>query len=280
MDEPGYFAHSKDGTGLVVRQAGAGHPILVVHGGMGAAFHWDAVTTLLPGYRTFGLERRVYGRSGPPQSPHSMAREAEDIAAVLAQIGEPATVVGHSSGAVATLEAALLRPANLAGMVLYEPPVQIGTPLGGEFQAAAEAALAAGDSEKALYIFFHDIVGFPDALIDGMRSPQWRGGWEFMQTVMPAQMEDNRAIRALPFGLDRYAVLDMPVLLLRGTVSPQHLQDRLAELAAVLPQSATVDLQGEGHNANMSSPQLVADAIEAFAQSVFVPVMASAARRA
>ena len=280
MDEPEYFARSKDGTGLVVRQAGDGHPIVVVHGGMGAAFHWDAVTTLLPSYRILGFERRVYGRSGPPQSPHSMAREAEDIAAVLAQIGEPAIVVGHSSGAVATLEAALLKPANLAGMVLYEPPVQTGTPLGGEFQAAAEAALAAGDSEKALYIFFHDIVGLSDALIDRMRSPQWRGGWEFMQTVMPAQMEDNRAIRALPFGLERYAALDLPALLLRGTASPQHLQDRLADLAAILPHSTTVDLPGEGHNANMSSPQLVADAIEAFARPVFAPVMASAARRA
>ena len=97
---------------------------------------------------------------------------------------------------------------------------------------------------------------------------------------MPAQMEDNRAIRALPFGLDRYAAVDVPALLLRGTVSPQHLQDRLVALAAILPHSTTVDLPGEGHNANMSSPQLVADAIAAFARSVFAPAMASAARRA
>lgn len=270
MDQPGYFARSADGTGLVVRDSGRGHPIVVVHGGMGAAEHWDPVNVLLArDYRILGLERRLYGRSGPPQSPHSMAREADDIAAVLEAIGEPAIVVGHSSGAVATLEAALLHPAHLAGLVLYEPPVQVGTFLGGDHQAAAEAALAAGESDKALYIFFHDIVGFDDGLIDRMRSPMWRGGWAFMQTVLPAQLEDNRAIRALPFGVDRYAAIDVPALLLRGTQSPQHLQDRLAAVAAVLPDNKVVDLPGEGHNANMSSPAMVADAIKGFAAMVF-----------
>lgn len=270
MERMQYFARSVDGTGLMVRESGKGRPILVVHGGMGAAEHWDPVNTLLaPSYRILGLERRLYGRSGPPQSPHAMAREAEDIAAVLDAIGERTIVVGHSSGAVATLEAALLHPAQLAGIVLYEPPVQVGTPLGGEHQARAEAALAAGDADTALFIFFHDIVGFSDALIDRMRSPMWRGGWEFMQTVLPSQMEDNRAIRALPFGLERYAAIDVPALLLRGTDSPQHLHDRLVALAAVLPENSVVDLPGEGHNANMSSPQLVADAIRTFAAKIF-----------
>jgi pimeloyl-ACP methyl ester carboxylesterase len=270
MEQMQYFARSADGTGLMVRESGKGRPIVVVHGGMGAAEHWDPVNVLLaPSWCVLGLERRLYGRSGPPQSAHSMAREAEDITAVLDTIGEPAIVVGHSSGAVATLEAALLHPANLAGLVLYEPPVHAGTPLGGEHQARAEAALAAGDADTALYIFFHDIVGFDDALIDPMRSPKWRAGWEYMQTVLPAQMEDNRAIRALPFGVDRYATIDVPALLLRGTDSPQHLQDRLAALADVLPDKRIVDLPGEGHNANMSSPQLVADAIAGFAGKVF-----------
>ena len=65
------------------------------------------------------------------------------------------------------------------------------------------------------------------------------------------------------------AAVDVPALLLRGTESPQHLQDRLMALAAVLPHSTTVDLPGEGHNANMSAPQLVADAIARFAEKVF-----------
>jgi pimeloyl-ACP methyl ester carboxylesterase len=194
-----------------------------------------------------------------------MAREAEDIAAVLDRLGQPAIVVGHSSGGVATLEAALLHPAHLRGAVLYEPPVNTGTPLGGDHQRQAEAALARGDADAGLLIFFRDIVGLKDELVERMRSPQWRAGWEYMMTILPRQLEDNRAIRALPPGADRYRGIEIPALLLRGTDSPQHLQDRLAALAAVLPDARIVDLAGEGHNANMSSPQLVADAIRPFA---------------
>ncbi len=270
MSEKQPFVQSADGTGIVVAEYGEGHPIVIVHGGMGEAAHWDPVGKLLsPPYRIVGVERRVYGRSGTPQSSHSMAREAEDIAAVLDKLGEPAIVVGHSSGAVATLEAALLHPANLRGIVLYEPPVQIGTPLGGDHQRLAEEALARGDADTAQLIFFRDIVGFSDQMIDRMRSPMWRGGWDYMMTIMPRQMEDNRAIRALPFDIERYRDIDVPALLLRSTASPQHLQDRLFAVAAVLPNASRVDLPGEGHNANMSAPQLVADAIAPFAKMVF-----------
>lgn len=264
------FVRSADGTEIFAAEYGAGRPIVIVHGGMGEAAHWQEVGQLLaPSYRIIGIERRPYGRSGTPQSPHSMAREAEDIAAVLDKIGEPAIVVGHSSGAVATLEAALLQPANLAGLVLYEPPVHAGTPLGGDHQRLAEEALAAGEGDKALQIFFRDIVGFPEAMIDDMRSPKWRGGWEYMITILPNQMEDNRAIRALPFGVERYGAIEVPALLLRGTDSPKHLHERLAALVGVLPDSRTVELPGEGHNANMSSPQMVADDIAEFVESVF-----------
>jgi pimeloyl-ACP methyl ester carboxylesterase len=260
------FAVSADGTKIHAADYGAGRPIVIVHGGMGEAAHWEAVGTLLAtSYRIVGIERRVYGRSGPPRSPHSMAREAEDVAAVLGQLDEPAFVVGHSSGAVVTLEAALLHPPGLRAVVLYEPPVQAGTALGGDYQRLAEEALARGDADTAQLIFFRDIVGMSDAQIDRMRSPQWRAGWEYMMTILPRQMEDNRAIRALPLGVDRYREIEVPALLLRGTDSPKHLQVRLTALAAVLPHASVVELPGEGHNANMSSPKMVADAIEAFA---------------
>jgi len=48
-----------------------------------------------------------------------------------------------------------------------------------------------------------------------------------------------------------------------------HLHTRLAALAGVLPEGSIVDLPGEGHNANMSSPQEVADTIAAFAARLF-----------
>jgi alpha-beta hydrolase superfamily lysophospholipase len=60
--------------------------------------------------------------------------------------------VGHSSGAVIALEAALASPASFAGLVLHEPPVAVTMPLGGGALARANEALAAGDAGRALKI--------------------------------------------------------------------------------------------------------------------------------
>jgi pimeloyl-ACP methyl ester carboxylesterase len=259
------FVQSADGTEIHGAEYGEGRPILIVHGGLGEGAlgrRRSSPRAALP--RPRHRASRLW-----PQSPHSMAREAEDIAAILGKIGEPTVVVGHSSGGIASLEAALLHPANLAGLVLYEPPVQAGTPIGGDHQRLAEEALVNGEGDKALQIFFRDIVGFPQAMLDDMRSPKWRAGWDYMITILPNQMADNRAIRALPPGVERYRAIDVPTLLLRGTESPKHLHERLTALSGVLPHGEIVDLVGEAHSANMSSPQMVADAIAAFARKAF-----------
>lgn len=261
------FAVSADGTEIHAARYGAGQDLVIVHGGLGAAWNWQAVGELLaPRFRITAIERRVYGRSGKPRLPHSVAREVEDIAAVLAEIGKPAVVVGHSSGGVVTLEAALTHPPTLRGVVLYEPPVQIGTPLGGDAQARSEAALAAGDAAGALRIFFTDMVGLPSHIVDYMAtSPEFAEGWAEMQRLAPAQMDDNRAIRSLPLSIDRFRAIDVPALLLRGTDSPPHLHERLDALKAVLPTTEEITLRGEDHTANLTAPQTVADAIAPFA---------------
>ncbi len=262
------FAVSADGTDIHAAQYGAGHDVVIVHGGMGAAWNWQAVGELLaPRFRITAIERRGYGRSGPSKMPHSMAREAEDVRAVLAQLGKPAVVVGHSSGGVVTLETALTHPPTLRGIVLYEPPVQLGTPLGGDAQPRAEAALAAGDPSTTLRIFFSELVQLPSQAVEYMAtSPDFAGGWQEMQRLAPAQMEDNRGIRALPLGIERFRAVDVPALLLRGSDSPKHLHERLDALAGVLPVSESATLAREDHTANLTAPQMVADAIAPFAQ--------------
>lgn len=264
------FAVSADGTQIHASIYGAGKPIVIVHGGMGAAWNWEAVGEILAaGYRIVAVERRVYGRSGPPRSPHSMAREAEDVAAVLAQVGEPALLVGQSSGAVASLEAALLHPPNLAGLVLYEPPVQLDTPLGGDSHVRSEAALARGDRDEALRIFFRETVEVPGQAVEFMsRAPAFAEGWAEMKRLAPNQIEDTRAIRALPLGVERYRAINVPVLLLRGSESPTHLHRRLDALKAVIPQTTEVTMTGQGHTANLEAPAVVAAVLEDAARTM------------
>ena len=265
------FAVSADGTSIHVIETGRGHPIVVLHGGMQAAMRWDDVAgRLSPPWRTVAIERRHYGRSGAPRSPHSIDREVEDTAAVLAAIGEPAILLGHSSGGAVALEAALALGNDLAGLIVYEPPLQRGQLFGGQSQERAEAALAAGDRDECLRIFFTDIVQFDEPSVTFMRtSPAFAGGWGEMKRLAPAQMEDNRGIRALGAGIDRYARIAVPTLLLKGDQSPQHLQDGVDALHALIAGSVVETFVGHGHGANLEAPAELAAAIDRFATKVF-----------
>src|SRR4051794_21797676 len=101
--------------------------MVIVHGGAASAAHWEPVADVLASrFRVVSMERRLYGRSGPPQSRHTVARAADDVAATIDALGERCVVVGHSSGAVVTLEAARADTPAIAGLVLYEPPLGQG----------------------------------------------------------------------------------------------------------------------------------------------------------
>jgi pimeloyl-ACP methyl ester carboxylesterase len=108
------------------------------------------------------------------------------------------------------------------------------------------------------------IAGVPRLMLAAMRRvpPVWR----VVRGHAAAQITDDEAIESLGVGLDRYARLDLPVLLLGGAKSPARLRARLDALAAVLPRlEELVVLEGQGHMANLRASGEVAGVIAAFA---------------
>ena len=258
---------SADGTRVGYADEGDGTPIVIVHGGSSDISHWERVAHALAGiFRVIRIERRLYARNNPAKSPHAIQREVEDLAALFARIGEPVLLLGHSSGGVVALETALQCPSAVAGLVLYEPPVAVDRPLGGEALVRAKQALAHGNASQALTIHLRDIVRFPGVLVLFMRLLP---GWKQLCAVAPAQIADTEAIEALGIGIQRYARLEMPTLLFGGTRSPAHLRERLAALAHVIPNAQTTFLRGQGHLANLMAPEQVARLVREFAETVF-----------
>lgn len=196
-----------------------------------------------------------------------MGNEVADVLAVAALAGRPLLLAGHSSGAVVALEAALAAPSRFAGMVLYEPPVAVTSPLGGDALVRARAALDAGNRGQAMKIHLREIVEAPGYLVRLL--PVIRPLWRQMTTYAPGQIRDDMALESLGVGIDRYADVDVPALLLGGARSPKHLRARLDALAGVLPQvHSVVILKGQGHLANVVAPGKVAHIIETFADTV------------
>jgi pimeloyl-ACP methyl ester carboxylesterase len=269
---------------FAAREQGTGPAILLVHGGSGTADSWTAVSGLLADrFRVLSFTRATYrpiedgdppvpgdgtfpGAQVPPagSGARTMAAEVRDVLAVAAGLDEPALLVGHSSGAVVALEAALAAPSAFAGLLVYEPPLAVHEPLGGAALRRARAALDAGDPDTAMAVHLRDLVGIGAVPVAVLRRIPLV--WRRMRVMAPAQIVDDEALEALPVGLERYEALDVPVLLLGGAKSPAHLRRRLDALAAALPRvDATVILAGQGHSAAMRAPASVAEVIAAFA---------------
>ena len=256
-----------DDSPITVTDEGQGPAILLLHPGSANRSSWAGVAAALSErFRVLRFDRWTYrgGHAGTaPAGADTMDAEVRDVLAVAAAAGR-LLLVGHSSGAVVALESALAAPTAFSGMVLYEPPVAVDEPLGGEALRRARAALDAGDPDRAITIHMREIVGAGRLGIAAMRRVP--PVWQVVRDHAPAQIADDEAIESLGIGLGRYARLDLPVLLLGGGRSPAHMRERLDALAAVLPRlDSTVVMPEQGHMANLRAPGEVARVIAAFA---------------
>jgi pimeloyl-ACP methyl ester carboxylesterase len=244
-------ALSADGTRIAWRRLGAGPALLFVHGSVSTHTDWMRVAKLLaPRYTCYTIDRRGRAHSGTGRLPYSLDREYEDIEAVLnhietAQAGPLAALIGHSYGAICALGAALRHP--VSRLVVYEPPFNYGGPIAGEFLEPYRNAIAKGDLDTALEIGLSRFTRLPAQAIAAMRSSK---AWPRLRTQAPGWIRELEAMDALDPTVDRYAALDCPVLMLVGSLSPEHPMRDASE--------------GQAHMAMRNVPEQVARLIESF----------------
>jgi pimeloyl-ACP methyl ester carboxylesterase len=166
-------------------------------------------------------------------------------------------VFGHSFGGNVALGAALAG-ADIARLVLYEPGRR--GEIGAELHSRLEEMLARGDRHAAMRLTLLEFTRFPEEWIDDLlETPPWQERLAYAHTLA-------RELRAY----DRYDYGDLsrlttPTLLLVGEESPREELAHAQELATQLPDARLSVLPGQGHIAPVTAPQLLADAISAFA---------------
>src|SRR5690349_18162579 len=99
-------ARSKDGTSIAFTRSGSGPPLVLVHGTTADHTRWAPILPELETrFTVHAVDRR--GRGGSGDGPrYALDREFDDIAAVVDAIGAPVMLLGHSYGAICSLEAA------------------------------------------------------------------------------------------------------------------------------------------------------------------------------
>lgn len=140
------------GVALACEVAGAGPPVLLVHGLGDGRDGWRPVAEALAGEAAvIAYDRRGYGASEAPEPYErtTVQEQAEDAAAVLAACAAgPAVVCGEDFGALVCLDLARRHARLLAGAVVIDPPLHafVG---GATERLAAERVLIEGSLREA-----------------------------------------------------------------------------------------------------------------------------------
>jgi pimeloyl-ACP methyl ester carboxylesterase len=259
MSSADRIVYTPDGTVIGAWRSGNGPPIVLVHGTADDHTAWDLVAPRLAmRFTVYAVDRRGRGASPWAGPIYGIEQEFDDIAAVVDSTGTPTWLVGHGYGADIAIGAAL-RTRNLAGLVLYEPAPGIPT-VDEATRAEAERRIATGDRDGALSLMLSGVLGLDDEAVAGLRAePGWATTLAMTET-MPRELRAEQLWR--PAGYDD---LVLPTLLLLGSTSPEWAGRWTSMAQAAIPSSRLQVLDGHGHLALSTAPELVARAIIDFA---------------
>jgi len=247
---------SKDGTPIAYEREGRGPAVILVGGALDdGAENAPLVPALAARFTVYNYARRGRGGSGDTP-PYAVERELEDLAALIAQAGEPAHLYGVSSGGMFALEAAAAG-LPVARLALYEVPYDPSPDAGPRYDDYRERlaeALAGGRRDEALALFMR-LAGSSDADIEGARSSPY---WDGLEALAPTLAYDAALYGPPPAA--RLAEFRQPALVVTGDGNEffGYAADAVADL---LPNAVRRTLAGQGH---VADPAVVAPVLADF----------------
>jgi pimeloyl-ACP methyl ester carboxylesterase len=256
---------SADRTEIAFARTGSGPPLVLITGGAtNDHTRWDQAgvrSAFAENCTVYAMDGRGRGESGDADE-YALEREVEDVSAVVDAVDGPVTLLGHSVGALYSLEAAL-RTDNVGKLILYEPPIAVGDhELGMEAVVAEiEELLSDGEKEQALVRFLQEVGGLSPSELNALRSaPTWPDRVEVAH-IIPRGLQ---AADAYEFDAARFASLTTPTLLLSGGQSPPLYRDGIEALNEALPNSRIVTFERHAHVAMLTATDRFIDEVLAF----------------
>ncbi|HEY7665786.1 MAG TPA: alpha/beta hydrolase [Xanthobacteraceae bacterium] len=242
--------------------AGAGAPVLLLHGSASAAVMWaPAIDALKADFRVLAPDLIGYGRTDPwLDGADFTAGDELCLIEPLLPRGAAVHVVGHSYGGLVAMHLALAGRVALRSLTLIEPVAFFLLPHAGAQEAWAEinkladdyaARIAAGDAEAALRGFIDYWAG--------------SGAWDAMDETLRAQIRRSARKVLLDFqvaftdpGLAGLRALTCPVRLLAGGRSRSPTRRIAAFLAEVMPTAKLEVVADANHLLPVTHPDMLA----------------------
>ncbi|WP_395309483.1 alpha/beta hydrolase [Mycobacterium sp. AMU20-3851] len=250
-----------DGTELVTEVTGSGPPVVFVHGSNGGLDSWTDIGGRLTGYQVVCYARRNHLPSGTGPAPNSFALEAGDLQVVLDAVGR-AHVVGGSYGATVALHAAAADTTGIRSLSLFEPPLLQSGPHLAPVVEQYQRLYVTVRYADALQLFLREAARMPAELIsEGPPIPD-------DPVVAMSALADLEAMAGDTDDVDRWAAIDIPVLLMQGALSWSPLPEGMDLLARALPRAQRAVWPDQSHFATATAPDMVAAALQEFLDSV------------
>jgi pimeloyl-ACP methyl ester carboxylesterase len=257
---------SADGTRLTVRRAGAGDPVVLLHGSGGGLHSWAAVAERLAGsYELWMPARRGYGPSAVPAGRKSFADEVADVIAVIEAAGQPVHLVGGSYGASLALHTAATAPDRLRSLAVFEPPLFAAGPSIKPLDDRYRAAFDRGDAAE-MFAVLNELTRVPSAIVAALTAGAGS------QRPDPAEarrsaigwLHDLEALADDSTDLARWSSITVPALIMQGADTWEPMPATMNALAAAVPAARRVSWPGQSHFATMTAPDLVAGELLTF----------------
>jgi len=244
---------STDGTTIAYDAQGEGPAVILVDGALSVRQGQLELAKLLAARCTvYGYDRRGRGDSADTR-PYAVAREIEDLEALIDAAGGSACLYGHSSGGCLALEAAARLGGKIRKLALYEAPYNddpaVRKPWA-TYIARLTEALADGRRGDAVALFMA-FVGMPGEQIAGMRqAPVWAG----LEAVAPTLAYDHTGILGpdLAVPAARAGRIATPTLVLAGGAGAPFMRVTAETLSQAMPRAELRILDGQTHDVDQA----------------------------
>jgi pimeloyl-ACP methyl ester carboxylesterase len=229
------FATSADGTRIAYETMGHGEPLVFVWGALGvrsSPFAKAMREELAKDFTVFDYDRRGRGDSGDTK-PYAVAREVEDLRAVVEAAGGRPYVAATSSGAALALEAAA-SGVPMKMLAAHEPPYMVGNPKDApdpDYEQKVNELIARGEREEAVKYFMRT-VGVPGVFIFVMRFMSF---WKDAIATAHTLPYDAAVMHGFVFPEKRLREIRVPTVVLVGGSTTPTLRNAADATAGAVP---------------------------------------------
>ena len=251
---------SRDGTRIAYDVYGAGEPVILVEGAL-CGRHFGPTNKLAAElgkqFRVYHYDRRARGDSGA-STDYSIARELEDLSALIDEAGGSASIVGFSSGACLAIEAAAAG-LPVRHLAFYEPPYMVGPKarkVPTNFEAEVQKLVADGKNGDAVAYFMTKLIGMPSIFLIPMKFSKM---WKQLTPQAPSLPFDMEAVNGFNPPIERMRRIAVPTLAINGNKTFPVIIDSTKLCAETIPGAGHVVLAGQTHEvkAEAIAPELV-----------------------